>query len=77
MNLKSSIATIAGLMVAYVGWAMWQQSKLDIEVLYPLLLKEIDRLVREPLAILGFIIMFFGIAIMIRSNITSEARYQE
>ncbi len=72
MEIKRLITMIAGLIVAYVGWAMWQEPELDINVLYILLLKEIKRMIEDPFAILGLIVMFFGIAAVVRASMKSS-----
>lgn len=77
MNLKSMIVAVAASIVAYIGWAMWRHPKLDMEMLYILPMREIDRLIGEPLAILGLIVMLFGIGITMRANINPDAKHEE
>jgi len=77
MNLKSMIVAIAASIAAYIGWAMWRHPKLDMEMLYVLPIQEMKRLIGEPLAILGLIVMLFGIGITIRANINAENKHEE
>jgi protein-S-isoprenylcysteine O-methyltransferase Ste14 len=77
VNLKSMIVALAASIVAYIGWAMWRHPKLDMEMLYILPMREIDRLIGEPLAILGLIVMLFGIGITMRANINPDAKHEE
>jgi len=46
-------------------------------MLYVLPIEEMKRLIGEPLAILGLIVMLFGIGITIRANINAENKHEE
>jgi len=64
--------SIGGLVASLIGWAMWQNTHLDWDSLVSLGVGEFYRMVNDPFAILGLVIMFLGIATLVRTS-TSAA----
>ena len=64
----SVVRSIAGLVASFIGWAMWQNPRLDWESVMALGMGEFNRLLNDPFAILGMIIMLLGIATLIKAS---------
>jgi len=64
----SLVRSIAGLVASLIGWAMWQNTRLDWDSLVALGVGEFNRLVNDPFAILGMIIMVLGVATLVKAS---------
>lgn len=60
--------SIAGLVASLIGWAMWQNTRLDWDSLVTLGVDEFNRLINDPFAILGMIIMLLGVATLVKAS---------
>lgn len=60
--------TVAGLVATIVGWAIWQEPHLDWQILISTMLNEAHRLLNDPFGILGLVIMFLGLATLVKAS---------
>ena len=68
MSVGRFVSMIGGFIATIVGWAIWQEPHLDWQILVSSLINEIQRLINDPFAILGLIIMFLGMATIIKAS---------
>jgi hypothetical protein len=61
LNLKKGILAFFAFITTIVGWAMWMEPHLDFEILTYLLIHETFRLISDPFAFFGLILMLLGI----------------
>lgn len=61
LNYKKITLTIFGLVATIVGWGMWKEPVLDSNILASMIVGEAYRLAGEPFAVLGLLIMLFGL----------------
>ena len=73
MDAGRVLVVIGGLVATFVGWAMWQEPHLDWDTLRLCMIGEAQRLVHDPFAILGLIIMLLGIGVVIRALSSTSA----
>ena len=73
LQIKKIVLAIFGVTAAIVGWGMWMEPNLDFDILISLIADEILRLIRDPFAILGFMIMLLGLWVFFKAII----EYQE
>jgi hypothetical protein len=73
LQIKKIVLAIFGVTAAIVGWGMWMEPHLDFDILISLIADEILRLIRDPFAILGFMIMLLGLWVFFKAII----EYQE
>lgn len=73
MDVGRVLVVIGGLVATFVGWAMWQEPHLDWDTLRLCMIGEAQRLVHDPFAILGLIIMLLGIGVVIRALSSTSA----
>jgi hypothetical protein len=69
LQIKKIVLAIFGVTAAIVGWGMWMEPHLDLDILISLIADEILRLIRDPFAILGFMIMLLGLWVFFKAII--------
>jgi len=61
LNLRKIVLTVFGLVATIVGWGMWKEPQLDSNILGSMIVDEAYRLAGDPFAVLGLMIMLFGL----------------
>ena len=60
MNLKRIILSVFAVITTLIGWGMWKEPHLNFNIFLSLIVDEIFRLMRDPFAIFGFMLMILG-----------------
>jgi hypothetical protein len=61
LNLKRIILTVFAVITTIIGWGMWKEPHLNFNILLSLIVDEIIRLMGDPFAIFGFMLMILGL----------------
>ena len=61
LRIRKAILAVFGLVATTVGWGMWKEPYLDFNALVSLIAHEMLRLANDPFAVLGLMVMFFGL----------------
>ncbi|MEM2888070.1 MAG: hypothetical protein QXI71_03135 [Candidatus Bathyarchaeia archaeon] len=72
MQIKRIILAIFGLITTIVGWGMWKAPHIDFDTLISLIAEEIVRLVNDPFAILGLIVLLLGLWVFFKAILETE-----
>jgi len=61
LKVRKIVMAVFGLVATIVGWGMWREPQLDINILIRDITGEVYRLIEDPFAVLGLIIMLLGL----------------
>lgn len=61
LNIKKIVLALFAVITTIVGWGMWKEPHLDFNILMSLIANEFIRMIKDPFAVFGLVLMLLGL----------------